>query len=97
MQDGKLSREHSVALLEKLAKDDAFRAGFEKDPDAALRSIGVDEATLASLDAAGCRAPMRLAGKAVFQAELDRYRDSEEECLTMISPLLRLGSGEASR
>ncbi len=90
MQNGTLSREHTLALLERLAKDDAFRAGFEKDPDAALRSIGVDDNTLSGLDAKGCRAPVRLAGKDVFQAELDRYRGSPEEFLKMITPQLRL-------
>lgn len=65
-----LSNEQGLALLKRLAEDDAFRSTYSADPRAALASMGVDDATLDSLDAE-CLAQVELADKAEFAALLE--------------------------
>ena len=65
MADSKLSREHSLALLHKLATDDGFRSRYEKKPAAALAELGVPHDTIVNLKGS-CLAPITLADKAHF-------------------------------
>lgn len=67
---GAISREHGLALLARLADDDAFRARYEVDPRACLRELGVPAATLEGLRVI-CFWPQALAPKAAFRALLD--------------------------
>jgi putative modified peptide len=36
-----LTPQHADQLLDKLSTDDAFRAAFQKDPEAALKQLGI--------------------------------------------------------
>src|SRR6185312_13659689 len=65
MADSKLSREHSLALLHKLANDDGFRSRYEQKPAAALAELGVPHETIANLKGS-CLAPASLANKDHF-------------------------------
>ncbi|MGA9421018.1 MAG: NHLP-related RiPP peptide, partial [Rhodanobacteraceae bacterium] len=94
MQNGKMTREESIALLKKLSHDDAFRAVFEKDPVAGLKQIGID-AGKEQLPASAL-APEKLAPKEQFQQALKDVTElgtSDHVCL--IAPLLKLTFGDA--
>ena len=52
-----LTTEQANTLLDKLSSDDTFREQFQKDPAAALKSIGADQA------AAECMSVKQLASK----------------------------------
>ncbi|MDZ3824298.1 MAG: NHLP-related RiPP peptide [Pseudoxanthomonas sp.] len=67
---GGISQAQGLALMARLADDDAFRARYEVDPRACLREIGVTEATLQNLRVI-CFWPRALAPKAAFRALLD--------------------------
>ena len=60
MADSKLSREHSLALLHRLATDDGFRSRYEQKPAAALAELGVPHETIVNLKGS-CLAPATLA------------------------------------
>ena len=62
MADSKLSREHSLALLHKLATDDGFRSRYEQKPAAALAELGVPHETIVNLKAS-CLAAQTLANR----------------------------------
>jgi len=64
-----LSKEQSVALMQKFARDDEFRGQFEKDAAGALVASGLSKELVASLDAK-CVAACSLAPKAAFEALL---------------------------
>lgn len=64
-----LSNEQGLALLKRLATDDAFRSAYSADPKSALASLGVDQATIDQLDEK-CLAPVELADKTAFAALL---------------------------
>lgn len=64
-----LSKEQSVALMQKFARDDGFRSHFEKDAAGALVAAGLSKELVASLDAK-CVAPCALAEKSAFEALL---------------------------
>jgi putative modified peptide len=76
-----LTRDQGLALLRKLAADDAFRAAFEKDPAGALEGIGVPAGALESLDSK-CLEQRTLATKQTFEKLLSDV-DSEEFQLAM--------------
>lgn len=67
MADTNLTQDQARALLEKLAKDDSFRALFETAPAKALSVLGVDAETIVHLPAS-CLCPRTLATK-------DQYTD----------------------
>lgn len=93
MADSKLSREHSLALLQKLATDDGFRSRYEQNPATALAEAGVPQDVIDALHATS-KAPMRLAPKATFAAALDHYRQGVAEiCLCLSAPLVSLSIG----
>lgn len=93
MADSKLSREHSLALLHRLATDDGFRSRYEQKPAAALAELGVPHETIVNLKAS-CLAPTKLAEKAHFAAAHRNLSDTDaDECLQMILPNPQLDFG----
>jgi putative modified peptide len=90
MADSKLSREHSLALLHKLATDDGFRNRYEQKPAAALVELGVPHETIVNLKAS-CLAPRTLAEKdQLSQAHTELARAAATECLMMTPPTVNL-------
>jgi len=67
---GKLPEEQGIALIRRLADDDAFRDRFSKDPAAAMRELGVSDTVIDTLDRK-CLEPPTLAPKKAFAALLD--------------------------
>lgn len=93
MANSQLSREHSLALLHKLATDDGFRSRYEQNPAAALAELGVPQDTIANLKAS-CLAPTTLAGKGHFQAAHRQLQDAAADvCIGMAIPDARLDFG----
>ena len=62
MADRNLTREHGLALLTKLASDDAFRAHFEQKPAEALMHLGVPPELICALPPR-CLCPRKAAPK----------------------------------
>ena len=95
MADSRLSREHSLALLHKLATDDGFRSRYEQKPAAALAELGVPHETIVNLKAS-CLAPTSLADKAHFvSAHANLTNAAAENCLMMITPNAQLNIGSS--
>lgn len=93
MADSKLSREHSLALLHKLATDDGFRGRYEQKPAAALAELGVPHETIVNLKAS-CLAPTNLAEKSHFAgAHRDLSDATADNCLMMNQPNATLDFG----
>ncbi|MGH8147962.1 MAG: NHLP-related RiPP peptide [Rhodanobacteraceae bacterium] len=93
MTDSQLSREHSLALLHKLATDDGFRSRYEQKPAAALAELGVPLETIVNLKAS-CLAAVSLADKSHFtRAHEELSNASAENCLMMVIPNPRLNVG----
>ena len=93
MADSTLSREHSLALLHKLANDDGFRSRYEQKPAAALAELGVPHETIVNLKGS-CLAPTSLAEKSHFaDAHRDLSSATAENCLQMSSPNSKLDLG----
>ena len=94
MADSKLSREHSLALLHKLATDDGFRSRYEQKPAAALAEIGVPSETIARF-MASCKTSGQLASKERFAIAKQQLSDaSAEACVQMIIPDPKLSYGK---
>ncbi|HET7221763.1 MAG TPA: NHLP-related RiPP peptide [Rhodanobacteraceae bacterium] len=94
MADSKLSREHSLALLHKLANDDGFRSRYEQKPAAALAELGVPHETIVNLKGA-CLAPTSLADKSHFtraHAELAKAGMTDSLEFTVPNAKLDFGS-----
>jgi len=88
-----LSREHSLALLHKLATDDDFRGRYEQKPAAALAELGVPLETIVNLKAS-CLMARTLANKNHFlQAHVTLKDATAENCLDMIVPNAQLNFG----
>ncbi len=93
MADSKLSREHSLALLHKLATDDGFRSRYEQKPAAALAELGVPHETIVNLKAS-CLAPTSLADKGHFQtAHAQLTAAAADQCVGMIVPTVKMDFG----
>jgi putative modified peptide len=93
MADSSLSREHSLALLHKLATDDGFRSRYEQKPAAALAELGVPHETIVHLKAS-CLNSVVLAEKNHFvNAHRDLSSATAESCLQMSSPNSKLELG----
>ncbi|MES2405050.1 MAG: NHLP-related RiPP peptide [Pseudomonadota bacterium] len=93
MADSKLSREHSLALLHKLATDDGFRSRYEQKPAAALAEVGVPHETIVNLRAS-CLAPTRLASKEHHaKAHAELANAAADEYLMMTPPQVKLDLG----
>lgn len=94
MQNGKLTRDESIALLKKLSSDDAFRAEFAKDPAAALKQIGIGGDLTALPQSSLAAAP--LPPKDQFQQALSDVMESGvSDHICMIWPALKLTYGDA--
>jgi putative modified peptide len=93
MADSKLSREHSLALLQKLATDDDYRARYEEKPAAALAELGVPHETIINLKAS-CLMAQPLADKAHFSDSYQELTNAAADCCVgMITPNSRLDIG----
>jgi putative modified peptide len=87
---GKLPQEQGTALIRQLAKDDAFRAEFEKDPRSAMASLGIPDDVLDSLDST-CLRERTLAPKEAFSALLDEINgEALQAAMRMQTPEARL-------
>jgi putative modified peptide len=96
MADSKLSREHSLALLHKLANDDGFRSRYEQKPAAALAELGVPHETIVNLKGS-CLAPATLPNKEHFHAaHAQLATKAVNESLTMIWPSVKIDFGSSS-
>lgn len=94
--DEKLSHEHSLALLHKLATDDDFRGRYEQKPAAALAELGVPLETIVNLKAS-CLGSTRLADKKHFQAaHSELISAAAEACVEMIVPTVKMNFGSRS-
>jgi putative modified peptide len=88
--DTKLSREHSLTLLHKLAADDDFRSRFEQKPAVALAELGVSQELIDSLPATSV-APMKLAPHHVFADAAEQLKRGQVEvCLCQLPPQIGL-------
>jgi putative modified peptide len=67
MANSRLTHEHSLALLHKLATDDDYRRRFEENPAAALAELGTPAETVANF-MASCVTSDQLASKEKFAA-----------------------------
>lgn len=95
MADSKLSREHSLALLHKLANDDGFRSRYEQKPAAALAELGVPHETIVNLKGS-CLAPATLAGKAHFaEAHKVLTNAAADRSMAMIIPSVKMDFGSS--
>jgi putative modified peptide len=93
MADSKLSREHSLALLHKLANDDGFRSRYEQKPAAALAELGVPHETIVNLKGS-CLVPATLADKSQFvEAHKDLANAAADSCVGMVIPTIKLDFG----
>jgi len=91
MADSKLSREHSLALLHKLANDDGFRSRYEQKPAAALAELGVPHETIVNLKGS-CLAPTTLADKDHFMGAHAQLLNADANAsLQMIVPSVKMG------
>jgi putative modified peptide len=94
MADSKLSREHSLALLHKLANDDGFRNRYEQKPAAALAEVGVPPETIKSFMAT-CQVMGKLADKTRLAEARQQLLDaSADACIQMAIPNPNLDFGK---
>lgn len=85
MADSSLSREHSLALLQKLSTDDGFRSRFEEKPAAALAELGVPHDTIVNLKAS-CLASNKLADKQTLASAHQDLLEREINCCAQMHP-----------
>lgn len=90
MADAKLSREHALALLHRLATDDVFRRNFESHPAKALAALGVPAETIVNLPAEAL-APKPLADKGQYRELHGRVAGETTQSLCMIIPTVQIG------
>ena len=97
MADTMLERGQALALLQRLADDDAFRAAYEASPATALKAAGIPADIVDAL-AATSIVPMRLRSRDAFREALARVRDEAAAvCLCHRPPEIRLHSAERTR
>ena len=93
MTNTTLAREHSLALLQKLATDDGFRSRYEQSPAAALAELGVPQETIAGLKAS-CTKPTLLAAKSHFAAAHEDLKSAAiDSCVGMFIPSVKMDFG----
>lgn len=94
MTDTSLSKEQGLKLVQKLARDDAFRARFEEKPAAALVELGVAADTVVNLPTL-CLVPRKLAEKSAFEAASQGLDDATlNACLNFQAPTLKIPIGQ---
>ena len=87
-----VSKAQMLDLLGRLAKDDAFRDRFEKNPSAALAEVGIAPNQIAGFPEDHTQ-PGKLAPKTIFETARKRLAEQAgDECFCMIAPGLRLSS-----
>lgn len=92
-----LPRAQALALLQRLATDDAFRTTYQQDAATALKSAGVPEDVVDSLEATSVAAAT-LRAKEVFQRAYEQVRDDlAEVCLCHRPPTISLTGAGATR
>ncbi len=89
-----VSKAQMLDLLGRLAKDDAFRDRFEKNPPAALAEVGIPPDQIKGFPEDHTR-PGKIAPKSDFEAARKRLVDQQgDECLCMVVPGLHLDYGK---
>jgi putative modified peptide len=97
MADSKLSREHSLALLHKLATDDGFRSRYEQKAATALAELGVPQELIDSLPATSV-APMKLAPHKAFADAVEQLKRGQAEVyLCQLPPQIGLWPGATTK
>ena len=97
MTDTMLTRGQALALLQRLAEDDAFRATYESSPAVALKAAGIPADVVDALGATSL-APLRLRPRDAFRQALAQVRDEVAAvCLCHRPPEIRLRSADRSR
>lgn len=88
MADTNLTQDQARELLEKLAKDDSFRALFEIAPARALHLLGVDAETIIRLPPS-CLQVKELASKDHYMSLLNSCADDAiSSAMKMFIPLV---------
>lgn len=88
-----LNEKQSLALVQRLAEDDAFRALFESDPAGALEELGVDGSLARTMieQASASRSTCVLASKERFAALVPEMQDpAKRAALFFIVPQCKL-------
>jgi len=92
MADSTLTKEHGLALLHKLAHDDAFRSHFEQKPAEALLNLGVPADLICRLPGK-CLCHGKLAPKEEMEAARTRLSgDQDLHMLAFFIPSPRVNS-----
>lgn len=90
MTDTALTKEQGLALLAKLAKDDAFRARFEEKPAHALFELGIPADVIVQLPAK-CLCERKIASKeAMEEARKQLAGNFDTSVLQFIVPSSKL-------
>lgn len=90
MTDSSLTKEQGLALLAKLAHDDAFRTNFEEKPAEALHKAGIPSDLIVRLSAR-CLCPRKLASKAEMEEARKRLAsDVDTSVLIFVVPTPKL-------
>ena len=80
MADSALTKEHGLALLHKLAHDDAFRSHYERKPAEALLDLGVPADLICRLPGK-CICPGKIASKGAMQTAHERLASNADTSL----------------
>jgi len=90
MADKSLTKEQGLALLDRLGKDDAFRAHFAQKPAEALHSLGIPAEHVVGLPPR-CLCPRELGSKQAMQEAHAKLASNQEmSALNFIVPSAKL-------
>ena len=90
MTDTALTKEQGLALLAKLAKDDAFRSRFEGKPAQALFELGIPAELIVCLPAP-CLCSRKLASKDEMEAAKKRLvAELDTSMLALVVPTAKI-------
>jgi len=97
MTDTMLPRGQALALLQRLATDDAFRATYQASPAAALKAAGIPAEIVDGL-ASTSLSPATLRPREVFEQAYRQVRDEAAAvCLCHRPPEIRLHPAKGTR
>ncbi len=82
MTETVLPKAQAIALLQKLAHDDGFRARYQAHPDRAMVEAGVPEAVVRALPASARKPLSKLASKGSFAAALSEVQ-ADQACVNV--------------